>query len=663
MNVEKLKQKILTKMSEEELNLKVKEFMEEHGNLLGEDAAIATIARDLGIDMDFDDEEYGFTIKDIAEGQRNVEITGKIMDISEVKEFTRKSDNSVGKVRSIIIADNTGSIRLTLWNDKVELVSGLNKGDVVEIKNAFSRKWNNRIELNGGSELTIEKLEHYDESKFPLVKEYYNISELAPNMPATIKGEVVASYDKREFSRRDGTVGRVKSFILKDDTGTIRGTLWDDLAEIDINKGDYVEIKGYVKEGLRGLDINVNSIKILNKGEEVEVPDVSISKLPNHKDEIVNITGRITNISNPRTVKFQDREVDVQEIYIIDNTGGVKISFWGNSINALKDLNEGDAVRITNCKVKSYNDFEGNEIISLSAQSDSKVIKDESIDVPKYSENLIKIKDIYELDDNSENLKKSETSDTINAITSPSRNDITTVGRVLTAYEVNEFERSDGTTGKVRNIMIEDETGKIRLVLWDKDAELDIKEGDIVKVIHGYVKESGDYGEYLDLNVGRMGRIVVNPEGVDIKTNRKFIKELNEGESAEIRGTVVDYRKQDLILHLCPNCGKKVVLIEGKYECEECGEVEPREVAVATLTVDDGTGNIICRLYGKTVEKITEKSMDELKRSNLELLDSLLGEEYIFNGLANRRFEDLEFSVKGIMKPDLDQEIELLRNI
>ncbi|AEH06119.1 OB-fold nucleic acid binding domain-containing protein [Methanothermococcus okinawensis] len=641
MDIEKLKQKILTKMSEKELETKINNIIKENSGLIDEKAAISIIANDLGISMDYDDnEEYGFSIKDIAEGQRNVEITGKIMDISDVREFSRK-DGTKGKVRSIIVADNTGSIRLTLWNDKADLVNNLKKGDVVEITNAFSRKWNNKIELNSGSDLTITKIENYDESKYPVVKECYNISELTPNMPATIRGEIIASYDKREFPRKDGTTGRVKSFILKDDTGTIRGTLWDDLAEIEINKGDIVEIKGYVKEGLRGLDINVNTLNILNKGEVAEVPEVNISELPKYKDDIVHVKGRITNISNPRMVKFDDREVEVREIYLMDNTGSVRISFWGNNINALNDITEGDAVKITNCKVKSYNDFEGNEIISLSAQSNSQIIKDDSIGAPKYTENLIKINDIYNLDEKS-------------------KNDITTVGRVLTIYDINEFERSDGTTGKVRNIIIEDETGKIRVVLWDKDAELDIKEGDIVKIVHGYAK---DNGEFVDLNIGRFGRIIVNPEGVSVKINRKFIKELEEGETAEIRGTVVDYRKQDLILHLCPNCNKRAVLSEGKYICEECGEVEPREVAVATLTVDDGTGNITCKLFGKTVEKITETPMDKLKGANLDILNKLLGEEFIFNGLVNKRLEDLEFSVKSVRKLDLDKEIELLSNL
>lgn len=325
----------------------------------------------------------------------------------------------------------------------------------------------------------------------------------------------------------------------------------------------------------------------------------------------------------------------------MDNTGKVRISFWGRNTNVLNDIKEGDAVKITKLKVKSYTDFEGNEIISLSAQSDSKVINDESIEAPEYTENIIKIGEIYKLNEES-------------------KNDITTVGRVLTIYDINEFERGDGTNGKVRNMMIEDETGKIRLVLWDKDTELDIKEGDTVKIIHGYVKNNG---EFVDLNMGRFGRIVVNPEGLNIKVNRKFIKELEEGETAEIRGAVVDYRKQDLILHLCPNCGKKVALVEGKYRCEECGEVEPREVAVTTLIVDDGTGNIPCRLYGKTVERITNTPLDKLKDANLELLESLLGEEYVFYGLAERRFENLEFSVKSVRKPDLDKEIELLKNL
>ncbi|MDK2789975.1 MAG: hypothetical protein PWP15_482 [Methanothermococcus sp.] len=649
MNVEILKQKILYKISEDELKKRIDEKIMDNSGLLNEEGALILISQELGIDVTYDDEddedEYEFTIKDIEEGQRNVEVTGKIIRTSEIRKFRRK-DGSEGKMASIVIADNTGSIRLTLWNDKIDLIAGLKKGDVVKIENAFSRTWNNRLELNSGSDLKIEKLETYDESKYPVLKESYKILELVPNLSATIKGEVVASYEKKEFNKRDGSLGKLKSFILKDDSGSIRVTLWDDLADYEVNTGDKVELEGYVKQGFRGLEISANKINILEKGspkEALEVTDVDISNVPNYEEKLVNVKGRITNISGIRNVEFKDRSAELQEIYLTDSTGRLKVSFWGNNIKLLEDLNEGDTVKITNCKVRTYLDREGNKKADLTVTYQSKIIKDENIDAPEYEKKIYKIKDI--IDGNVNEIDK---------------NNITTIGRVYRVFDIREFEREGGTSiGKVRGIVIEDETGRIRVSLWDKDAELDIKEGDIVKIVNGYVKENG---EYLDLNIGRMGRIIINPKDVELKSVRKFIADLEEGDAVEIRGTIVDYRKQELILYLCPNCRKRTVLIEGEYHCNECGEVKPDEVLVSTLVVDDGTGNISCRLYGNNVEKITGMTKEDLKDTNLEILDNLIGEEFVFYGTSTIRNDELEFSVKGVSKVDLDREIELLKD-
>ena len=128
---------------------------------------------------------------------------------------------------------------------------------------------------------------------------------------------------------------------------------------------------------------------------------------------------------------------------------------------------------------------------------------------------------------------------------SADNSDVTVIGMVTNAYPVNEFSRSNGGTGKVRNIQLDDSTGSIRMALWDSDAEIEISEGDVVKLIHGFAKESG---EYMDLSTGRFGRIEVNPEGISIKSPRNYIAELEEGISTEISGTIVDYRKQDVIL-------------------------------------------------------------------------------------------------------------------
>jgi len=44
-----------------------------------------------------------------------------------------------GKIASIEIGDDSGTIRATLWNEKADIVKGLKRGDVIKITNAYSR--------------------------------------------------------------------------------------------------------------------------------------------------------------------------------------------------------------------------------------------------------------------------------------------------------------------------------------------------------------------------------------------------------------------------------------------------------------------------------------------------------------------------------------------
>ena len=649
--IEKLKSKILEKITEDELNKRVEEIKAENGGLLSDEAAVSTIASEIGVSIEeeYEEEDNTILIKDISEGQSNVEVIGRITDIPPIREFSRK-DGTVGKVGSLVIKDNTGSIRLTLWNDKVDLLNNLKVGDVVEITGATSRSWNNKIDLNSIGTTEVVKLEkgEYDESNYPIVKDEYLIEELKPGDSATINGEIIICYDTKEFPRRDGTVGKVKSFILKDETGTIRCALWNEDADINLNKGDKVKVKGNVKEGFReGLDLNVNNIEIIEKGnfKEEEPTEESIKNLTNCNGKIVNLKGRIINISNIKTVSFGDRDATVQEITLNDGTGTVGVAFWNNNIEKIRENNikEGDGIKITNCKVKTYTNYEVKEIPSVSAQRNSNIIKIELDDIPEVNENIINIKDIYKLDEEQ-------------------RNNVSIIGKVSEIYDLRTFERRNGTIGKVRSVLLEDETGKIRLSLWDSDAELDLKEGDIIKVLRGYVREKDGF---YDLNIGRIGKIIVNPEGVslNIKINRKFIKELEEGDEVEIRGAIVSYRNQDLVINLCPKCNKRVSSEEDGHICPNCGEIEPKELTVATITVDDGTSNIICRLYGSAVSKLTNIPLNQLKNENVDILEKLICSEYILTGVVKEGFNGLEYSVRNVKNINLDNEIKLLKEL
>lgn len=90
--------------------------------------------------------------------------------------------------------------------------------------------------------------------------------------------------------------------------------------------------------------------------------------------------------------------------------------------------------------------------------------------------------------------------------------DATVLATIRTISDVKTFRKKNGTTGKVLNLDISDETGHCRLVLWNEDIELvkakDITTGTRIRIINGYTKASYTG---LELNLGKWGMLDVEP--------------------------------------------------------------------------------------------------------------------------------------------------------
>jgi replication factor A1 len=65
------------------------------------------------------------------------------------------------------------------------------------------------------------------------------------------------------------------------------------------------------------------------------------------------------------------------------------------------------------------------------------------------------------------------------------------------------IERRSGVPTEVRNGVLKDETGEVRIVLWGKETEL-VAEGDKVRIVDGWVKE---YKGRPEVSLGRSGRV------------------------------------------------------------------------------------------------------------------------------------------------------------
>jgi replication factor A1 len=140
-------------LSDEEISSKIKAKMDQLSGLISKEGAAHIIANELKVKLF---EEGKLKIDKIFSGMRSVETVGKITNLFDIREFARK-DGSQGKVASIVIADDTASIRLVLWNDQTDKAKGLKVGDILKVGNAFSKENQGKPELhiNSNSELEI----------------------------------------------------------------------------------------------------------------------------------------------------------------------------------------------------------------------------------------------------------------------------------------------------------------------------------------------------------------------------------------------------------------------------------------------------------------------------------------------------------------------------
>jgi replication factor A1 len=92
-------------------------------------------------------------------------------------------------------------------------------------------------------------------------------------------------------------------------------------------------------------------------------------------------------------------------------------------------------------------------------------------------------------------------------------NDVTVAGRLLAVFPARTFEGEK--SGKFATLMVADNDGILRVMLWNDKAELvekgELKVGKAVRLIHGYTRENR-YGK-VELHLGGKSQIEVEPEG------------------------------------------------------------------------------------------------------------------------------------------------------
>ncbi len=90
-------------------------------------------------------------------------------------------------------------------------------------------------------------------------------------------------------------------------------------------------------------------------------------------------------------------------------------------------------------------------------------------------------------------------------------NNSTITGQVIMVGEIREFQRSDGTPGKVLRMKVGDSSGQITCVFWDDLAETvareALAEGSQVRLLHGYTKHG--MGGEVEFHLGSRANLQI----------------------------------------------------------------------------------------------------------------------------------------------------------
>lgn len=94
-------------------------------------------------------------IEDLRDKMRNVTVEAKVTEKSDTRKVMSRFKDETYKVATAIVADETGTIKLTLWNDQINQV---NVNDTVKVENGYVSSFRGEIQLNVGrsGKLTVE---------------------------------------------------------------------------------------------------------------------------------------------------------------------------------------------------------------------------------------------------------------------------------------------------------------------------------------------------------------------------------------------------------------------------------------------------------------------------------------------------------------------------
>jgi replication factor A1 len=376
----------------------------------------------------------------------------------------------------------------------------LTKKEIVDLIDSKKKEAQGLLSDEGAARIVAQELfVKVNGKSFNQIK----IKDLVTNLnDITLSARIISLWQIKEFNKSNGNVGKILRILLADKTGIIKCVLWNGKAEQLASEGDILGkiirlSHAYTREDLTGApEINCGDrceITILPSdfgGNEFPKLSNFFKKLSDLKinDTEVNIIATVN--SKPEIINFkQDEEGSVLRSSITDGTIAMNLASWNDKVELLSGINTGDILQIMRAQIKED------------------PTKKPEVHIGKGS-NVIILKN-----------KPSKTNTKLNfskIIDLKSGKNPATIVRVINNGRIREFTRNDGSTSKYGSLLVGDNTGLIRLFLWDEKTNImnKINQDDILLVENCQIKEKSSE---IFISVNKSSIIKLNPKINDIK--------------------------------------------------------------------------------------------------------------------------------------------------
>jgi len=345
--LEEIFRQLEDQISENEFESRIAEKVSLMAGLCDRRTAAMLVARDLGAS------EVLVKIGSIKPETGSVIFTGKVLSISPVREFAR-GDGSTGRVANLALGDETGTIRVALWDEATDLIKS---GDIrvdqcLKVRGLAKEGYT-------GTEVSLGRsggLEEVDLDIKPRL-EPFKIREIGRDMgEVNLVALVLDPGEAKEFVRKDNSKGLVRTVLLGDETGKIRLNLWNDQAKMAMARGDVIEvINGSSRERYGQVEIQTGGYTVIRKSNQKVSYKELITPISDLKPGMLcSVCGFVTGLGEVREFQRGDgTSAQVANIYISDATGRVKVALWGDHVRSIDGLDLGYKADLVDAQVKS----------------------------------------------------------------------------------------------------------------------------------------------------------------------------------------------------------------------------------------------------------------------------------------------------------------------